>query len=75
MPADSAGSLLYRRLTGQDQPAMPLGGKLSPAEISTVQKWIDAGAPWENVLDSAAAHTAPAAHDDKFTPAQADAGP
>src|SRR5947207_15992679 len=30
VPGNAAASPLYRRLTGQDQPAMPLGGKLSP---------------------------------------------
>ena len=29
IPGDAAKSPFYRRLTGQDQPAMPLGGKLS----------------------------------------------
>src|SRR5258708_11332442 len=54
IPGDADGSLFYRRITGQDQPAMPLGGKLTPAEIATVRKWIDAGAPWETALDSSA---------------------
>ena len=33
VPGDSSKSPLYRRVTGQDQPAMPLGAKLSDAEI------------------------------------------
>ncbi len=54
IPGDAERSLFYRRITGQDQPAMPLGGKLSPAEISTLRKWIEADAPWETALDSSA---------------------
>ena len=34
---------------------MPLGGKLSAAEIATVQKWIDAGAAWDDAPVSAPA--------------------
>ncbi len=44
VPGSAAKSPLYRRVTGQDQPPMPLGGKLSDAEIATLQSWIDAGA-------------------------------
>jgi hypothetical protein len=62
VPGSAAKSPLYRRVTGQDQPPMPLGGKLSDAEIATLQKWIDAGAAWESALPSvAAAPPAPAA--------------
>src|SRR5262245_6627857 len=53
IPGDAERSLFYRRITGQDQPAMPLGGKLSPADIATLRKWIDAGAPWETALEPA----------------------
>jgi hypothetical protein len=46
-PGNAALSPLYRRVTGQDQPAMPLGGKLTDAEIAIIRKWIDSGAPWD----------------------------
>src|SRR5947209_5648637 len=36
IPGDAARSPLYRRLTGQDQPAMPLGSRLSEAEIGII---------------------------------------
>lgn len=46
IPGNSAGSILIRRLTGQLQPQMPLGGPyLSAAEIQTIADWIDQGAP------------------------------
>src|SRR3954452_13601423 len=62
VPGDWAKSPLYRRLTGQDQPAMPLGGKLTDAEIAAIRNWIDAGAAWDGTLSmvSAAPVTAPA---------------
>jgi len=58
-PGNAVASLLYRRVTGQDQPQMPLGGKLSPAEIATIEKWIDEGAPWDDAAVSTAAPTTP----------------
>jgi hypothetical protein len=47
IPGDAADSALVQRLTGAIQPSMPLGGKLSDAEIATLKTWIEAGAPWE----------------------------
>ncbi|MGH9672822.1 MAG: PSD1 and planctomycete cytochrome C domain-containing protein [Bryobacteraceae bacterium] len=47
LPLDAAGSALYRRLTGQIQPSMPLGGRLTDAEIAILKNWIDGGARWE----------------------------
>ena len=52
VPGDSAKSPLYRRLTGQDQPAMPLGAKLSDAEIRIIKDWIDSGAIWDGAAPS-----------------------
>ena len=47
-PGDSAGSILYQRITGlNDQPRMPLGAKpLDPAQIAIIKSWIDKGADW-----------------------------
>ncbi len=47
VPGDAAASRLYRRVAGLEQPAMPLGGRLSDAEIAALKSWIDAGAGWE----------------------------
>jgi Protein of unknown function (DUF1553)/Protein of unknown function (DUF1549)/Planctomycete cytochrome C len=46
-PGNAAGSLLYQRITGQVQPAMPMAPlpKLTVEEIAAVKEWIDAGAP------------------------------
>ncbi|MGH8247170.1 MAG: DUF1549 domain-containing protein, partial [Gammaproteobacteria bacterium] len=61
IPGNAARSPLYRRITGQEQPAMPLGGKLTDAEIATLKNWIDAGAVWEGGDLSAVADNAPKA--------------
>jgi len=57
VPGDSAGSLLYKRITGQQQPVMPMPPvpALSSTEIALVKDWIDQGAQW-----TAAATAAPA---------------
>ncbi|MBI3282401.1 MAG: PSD1 domain-containing protein [Acidobacteria bacterium] len=46
VPGDAGASPVIRRLTGLQQPAMPLGGKLPDAEITILRRWIDEGAPW-----------------------------
>jgi hypothetical protein len=44
-PGDSGASLMVRRITGEMQPRMPLGGEpVSAAEIATIRSWIDQGA-------------------------------
>jgi hypothetical protein len=59
VPGKSEESHLYRRLTGQEQPAMPMGGKLSNAEINALKSWIDSGAHWDGGALSPAAAAAP----------------
>jgi hypothetical protein len=46
VPGNAAGSLLYQRITGQQQPVMPMAPfpKLNAQEIAAVKDWIDAGA-------------------------------
>src|SRR4051794_12213388 len=44
VPGDAAASHLYRRLIGEETPPMPLGGRLTDAEIATIKEWIDSGA-------------------------------
>jgi mono/diheme cytochrome c family protein len=46
VPGDPQASELVRRITGQSQPAMPLGrAPLSAAEIEAIVTWIAEGAP------------------------------
>jgi hypothetical protein len=47
-PGNAAGSHLYRHLTGQELPRMPLGGQLPDAEIAVIKEWIDSGAEWDS---------------------------
>ena len=46
VPADAEKSPLYRMITGQLKPAMPMDGKLTAAEIDLFRTWIAEGAPW-----------------------------
>lgn len=58
LPGDSAGSLLYRAITGthQDLSMPPKGGPLSSEQIATIKAWIDAGA-WDAPGESAPANS------------------
>jgi hypothetical protein len=47
VPGNAATSRLYQHLTGQEQPEMPMGGRLSDAEIAVIKAWIDGGAEWD----------------------------
>ena len=67
VPGDAAGSRLYKHLTGQEQPQMPMGGRLSDAEIAVIKAWIDGGALWDITAPLSAA--APAT-EHKFTEQQ-----
>ena len=46
VPADAEKSPLYRMITGQLKPAMPMDGQLTAAEIELFRAWIAEGAPW-----------------------------
>jgi len=61
VPGHAADSLLYKRITGQDQPAMPMApvSPLTPDEIATVRAWIDQGAPWPEEAKAAPAGNQP----------------
>jgi hypothetical protein len=47
VPGNASASLIYRHVTGQEAPQMPLGGKLSTEQIAVLKSWIDAGAQWD----------------------------
>lgn len=48
-PGAGESSLLYRFITGQEKPRMPLGEELSQEEIKLLKSWIDQGAAWPEV--------------------------
>ena len=56
VPGDAAASRLYRRLTGEEKPQMPMGGRLSDAEIAIIRNWIDSGAAWDATAAMPAEH-------------------
>ncbi|MBY0505542.1 MAG: PSD1 and planctomycete cytochrome C domain-containing protein [Bryobacteraceae bacterium] len=55
VPADPAKSPLYRMISGELKPAMPMDGKLTPAEIESFRAWIAEGAAWGTVAAKDAA--------------------
>ncbi|MGI8988568.1 MAG: PSD1 and planctomycete cytochrome C domain-containing protein [Bryobacteraceae bacterium] len=61
---DPAQSRLYRAVGYDDTIKMPPTGKLPAADIATLKKWIEMGAPWPK---DAAASAAPATSGKKIT--------
>lgn len=48
LPGNSAGSLLFRHVSGQAEPKMPPRRESLPAsEIAVLRDWIQSGAPWK----------------------------
>ncbi len=45
-PGKADQSLLYHFITGRRTPVMPPTGKLPPAQIEVLRRWLDGGAPW-----------------------------
>jgi hypothetical protein len=45
-PGSAEASILYKVISGEMEPRMPVGGvKLPDSDIATIKKWIDEGAP------------------------------
>ena len=63
VPGDTAGSRMYRRIAGLEQPAMPAQSAALPAaDVAAIKQWIDDGAAWENVATlTSSTKTTPAA--------------
>ncbi|MFN7996568.1 MAG: DUF1553 domain-containing protein [Bryobacteraceae bacterium] len=52
-PGDAKSSVLYKRISHLEQPAMPFGGqKLPDAAIAQIAEWINAGAPYDAPLSA-----------------------
>lgn len=64
VPGKSDESRMFRLVSGQEKPAMPMGGtKLSAEQVQAIKDWIDQGAKWEGSAPAVTA-TQPAAVDD-----------
>ena len=51
VPGDAKASVLYKRVSHMEQPAMPFGGqKLPDGAIAQIADWINAGAPYDAPL-------------------------
>jgi hypothetical protein len=70
VPGDATASRIYKHLTGEEKPQMPMGGRLSDAEIAIIRNWIDSGAQWETTRDTTRDTTQAAAGEHHFTDAQ-----
>jgi hypothetical protein len=74
VPGDAGASRLYRHITGQEQPKMPMGGSLTDQQISVIKDWIERGAEWNPAIKldapASAASEQPAAAENKFTDQQ-----
>jgi WD40 repeat protein len=55
VPGKSDQSRLFLMMAGKIQPAMPMGGKVTPEELAAVKRWIDGGATGGFNIDSIAA--------------------
>jgi len=67
VPGSAASSNMYRHLTAQVQPRMPLGGRFTEPQIAVIRQWIDSGAEWDSGVVLGAAGVPP---EKKFTEAQ-----
>ncbi len=55
-PGNPDRSEVYRRVAGLGNlPRMPMGGKLSDADIALISNWISSGAVWESAAPTASA--------------------
>jgi hypothetical protein len=51
VPRDANASLMYRLITHEEEPTMPLeASKLKPEEIAKIAQWINLGAPYDKPL-------------------------
>ncbi|HZS03551.1 MAG TPA: PSD1 and planctomycete cytochrome C domain-containing protein [Blastocatellia bacterium] len=55
VPSDAEASKLFQLVTHERKPTMPPGKKLADAEIETLRRWIEAGAPTDGFEKTAAA--------------------
>ncbi|HWB99824.1 MAG TPA: DUF1549 domain-containing protein, partial [Bryobacteraceae bacterium] len=70
-PGNSAQSRLYRLVSGQEKPRMPMDGQLTPEELRILESWINQGAAWENVTPRESGANALAATEEMPLPADA----
>lgn len=71
VPGDASASHLYRHLTGQEKPQMPMGGHLTDQQIAAIKQWIDSGAEWDSAATSSTtSNTTPSSAEHKFTDKQ-----
>jgi hypothetical protein len=70
VPGNAAAGHVYRHLTGQEAPQMPLGGRLTDAEIELFKQWIESGAAWDPAVALQPPPGTPSSTERKFTDQQ-----
>ena len=50
VPGSPEKSPVYMRVAGLEKPAMPMGGKISPAEVEVLKRWVTDNAPWGSAI-------------------------
>jgi len=71
VPGNAGESRLFRLVSGNETPAMPMDGtKLTDEQISAIKNWIEQGAPWEGGA-APASPQAPIAIDEAPVPPEA----
>ncbi|MEZ5351107.1 MAG: PSD1 and planctomycete cytochrome C domain-containing protein [Bryobacteraceae bacterium] len=71
VPGKAEESSLYRKVAGLEKPAMPMGGKLTAAEIDVLRRWIGEGANWDSAIAAASPSRDLSAMEDMKLPAGA----
>jgi hypothetical protein len=63
IPGNAAESLMYKRITGAEEPKMPMApmAPLTASEIAVLKNWIDQGAHWGEAAEEVSATPAPPA--------------
>ncbi|HKW97088.1 MAG TPA: PSD1 and planctomycete cytochrome C domain-containing protein [Bryobacteraceae bacterium] len=61
VPGNADQSRMFRLVSGQEKPSMPMDGThLTPEQIRAIKDWIDAGATWEGAAPAAQSAALPA---------------
>ncbi|MEK7756342.1 MAG: c-type cytochrome domain-containing protein, partial [Planctomycetota bacterium] len=73
VPGKADLSRLYKLVSAQEKPSMPLDGKLTDAQVATLREWINQGAVWEGAetVKAPATTAATASLEDMQIPAEA----
>ncbi|MDZ4799842.1 MAG: PSD1 and planctomycete cytochrome C domain-containing protein [Bryobacteraceae bacterium] len=58
-PGNAQTSRMFRMVSGQEKPAMPMDGKLDAAAVDKLRRWIEEGAVWDGTAPPVTSKAAP----------------